>query len=182
MSELKRTVRRAANGDEDAAGALFDNYYPRVFRYALGKLARAEDAEDVAAETFARVLRDLDRFKWKGGGFEAWLFRIASNLIVDHVRAAQRERAEDVTTETLDLTTPEQAALVSETRSELGRVVDRLGDDQKEVVLLRFAAGLDTLETGRAMGRNANAVRQLQHRALENLRQMMSEETGTPWR
>jgi RNA polymerase sigma-70 factor (ECF subfamily) len=182
MSELKRTVRRAASGDEEAAGTLFDSYYPRVFRYALGKLARPDDAEDVAAETFARVLRDLDRFKWKGGGFEAWLFRIASNLVVDHVRAAQRERADEAATEVLERTTPERAVLASETQAEIGRAVARLGDDQREVVLLRFVAGLDTLETGKVMGRNANAVRQLQHRALENLRQMMSEETGRPWR
>src|ERR671918_256737 len=103
MTGLVRTVRRAAHGDEEAAANLFDAYYPRLFRYALGKLGNRTDAEDVAAETFARVVRDLERFKWRGGGFEAWIFRIAANLMVDHFREARRERPEeDAPTQVLD--------------------------------------------------------------------------------
>lgn len=65
-SDLKSVVRLAAGGDEGAAAMLFDAFHPRVFRYALGKLRNPSDAEDVAAETFARVLRDLGKSAGKG--------------------------------------------------------------------------------------------------------------------
>ncbi|HZK50375.1 MAG TPA: sigma-70 family RNA polymerase sigma factor, partial [Actinomycetota bacterium] len=107
---LKRLIRSTARGDEEAAGELFDLYHPRVYRYALSKLWDKGAAEDVASETFARVLRDLDRFKWKGAGFEAWLFRIASNLVTDHVRSQQRETPQADASEyaeTTELRTPE---------------------------------------------------------------------------
>ena len=181
--ELKGYVRRAARGDRDAAAELFDTYHPRVYRYALAKLGRPADAEDVAAETFVRILGTLDRFRWKGGDFEAWLFRIAANLVVDKVRGTSKEHASEhpIELEESDRTYhPEDRTLQLETTEELSGLLTALPDDQREVLLLRFAGGLDTYETGAAMGRKANAVRQLQFRALSNLRNMMNVSAGAP--
>ncbi len=179
--DLKRHVKRAARGDRDAAAHLFDTYHPRLYRYALGRLGNEVDAEDVAAETFARVLPKLDGFRWKGGGFEAWLFRIASNLIVDRARHRAKEFATDERTDAQEDTRrflPEDRTIDLETSRELRSLLVALPDDQREVLLLRFAGGLDSQETGAVMGRNANAIRQLQFRALENLRGMLGVEVG----
>jgi RNA polymerase sigma-70 factor (ECF subfamily) len=156
---------------------LFDTYHPRVYRYALARLGRSADAEDVAAETFARILARLDRFRWKGGGFEAWLFRIAANLVVDKTRSATKEKPSEYPIELDDRDGtyhPEDRTLQLETSRELAGLLRALPDDQREVLLLRFAGGLDTYETGEVMGRKANAIRQLQFRALSNLREMMN--------
>lgn len=177
--ELRREVKRAARGDRDAAAILFDEYHPRVFRYALSKLGNPAEAEDVASETFARVLRDLDRFRWKGSGFEAWLFRIAANLVVDLFRATGREQPEHEVEALMDTPVanePETLVMVAETARDLRALLDALPDDQREVLLLRFGAGLDTEGAGRVMKRRPNAVRQLQFRALENLRARLSPE------
>lgn len=174
--DLRQEVRRAARGDADSAGLLFDHYYPRVYRYALSKLGRAQDAEDVAAETFARVLRRLDRFRWRGAGFEAWIFRIAYNLIVDQYRGSGREELAEEGTDTSEEVTPEDLYFQTETASELSRLLKRLSDDQREVLLLRFVAGLETEEMSKVMGRSANAIRQLQFRALDAMRKQMQQE------
>lgn len=178
VDDLRGAVRGAARGDQDAAAVLFDHYYPRLYRYAFARLNNAQDAEDVASEVFAKVLRGLDRFKWKGNGFEAWLFRIARNAIVDRYRAGDREVLTDgVVDSVLPLVPdePEQEALASEERREIGALVDRLPEEQREVVMLRFAGELDTNAVARATGRTANAVRQLQFRAVTNLRKWMNE-------
>ena len=175
--DLRREVKKAARGDEEAAGILFDHYYPRVFRYALSRLGRRQDAEDVAAETFARVLRRLDKFRWKGAGFEAWIFRIAYNLIVDQYRGSGREQLVEPAEEVdVDVDDPERALLRSEIAGELNEMMATLSPDQREVLLLRFVAGLATDEICHVMGRNANAIRQLQFRALEMMRRQMHEE------
>lgn len=178
--DKRRLVKRAQQGDRAAAGLLFDEYHPRVYRYALSKLHDPHVAEDVAAETFARVVAELGRFRWKGAGFEAWLFRIAYNLIVDSSRTQRREIAQD-TTATLGLQSdlargPEATVVWNETRSDLTGLLDDLGEEQREVLLLRFAAGLDTNEVAEVMGRKANAVRQLQFRALTSLRKRIEDE------
>lgn len=176
--DLKRIVRKASRGDESAAGSLFDHYYPRVYAYALAKLRNTPDAEDVASETFARVLRDLSRFRWTGGGFEAWLFRIAGNLVTDRFRAGNHEELRDeATADIVSLgESPEQALVTSELRNELAQMISTLVPNQQEVLLLRFAAGLSTHEVAAVMGRKVNAVRQLQFRALESLRSQMTVE------
>ena len=174
--DLRQEVRRAARGDEQSAGLLFDHYYPRVYRYALSKLGRESDADDVAAETFARVLRSLDRFRWRGAGFEGWIFRIAYNLIVDHYRTSGREDLTEDDDRQTDRITPEDVYVRSEAAGELAEILDTLSDDQREVLMLRFIAGLDTEEICHVMGRKPNAIRQLQFRALDTMRRRMHEE------
>jgi RNA polymerase sigma-70 factor (ECF subfamily) len=173
--QLKREVKDAARGDRHAAAELFDAYHPRLYRYALARLGSPADAEDVAAETFARVLGKLDGFRWKGGGFEAWLFRIASNLIVDRHRSAGRERSTDEEFERQETAMeriPEDRLVHLETSREIDALLVELPDEQREVLLLRFAAGLDTHETAAVMKKSVNAVRQLQFRALSKVRAM----------
>ena len=179
VEDLKREVRGAARGDQDAAAALFDHLYPRLYRYAFARLSSRQDAEDVASETFAKVLRGLDRFKWRGNGFEAWVFRIAKNLIVDRYRVGDREViGDELVDSVLPVQTdgPETGALANEQRDELTSMIDRLPEEQREIVLLRFAGELDTHEVAATTHRNANAVRQLQFRALTNLRKWMTDE------
>ncbi|MFN2586816.1 MAG: sigma-70 family RNA polymerase sigma factor [Actinomycetota bacterium] len=177
-SELRAVVRAASRGDEDAAARLFDEYYPRVYRYAAGRLGSGPAAEDAAAETFAKVVREIAGFKWRGAGFEGWLFRIARNAVVDVARRGGREIPVETIAEPASSVEESPEALVAgiETADELRAVLDRLPSEQREVLLLRFGAGLDTKETGRAMGRKANAIRQLQLRALRSVRAMIPTE------
>lgn len=179
IDDLRETVRAAARGDGQAAATLFDLYYPRLYSYALAKLRRPAEAEDVAAETFARVIRDLDRFQWRGGGFAPWIFRIAYNLIVDRVRKTSREETwSDFDAGEVDRSA-ELSYLEIETSAEVGALLARLTADQRDVLLLRFVAGLDTPEVARVMGRRPNAVRQLQFRALTSMRRLMNGDEVT---
>jgi RNA polymerase sigma-70 factor (ECF subfamily) len=177
IQDLRVVVQRATKGDEDAAATLFDAYYPRVYRYALVKLRHKMDAEDVAAETFSKVLRDLKRFRWTAGGFEAWLFRIASNAVIDHMRRSAKERTEARSNrlEVHSDVSPEMVALQKESAKEMSELIQDLSQDQREVIALRFGAGLGSAEIARVMGRKPNAVRQLQFRALSSLREKADE-------
>jgi RNA polymerase sigma-70 factor (ECF subfamily) len=177
ISDLRKQVKSAARGDENAAAVLFDAYYGRVFRYAYGRLGNESDAEDVAAETFARVVRDLGKFRWKGAGFEAWLFRIASNLVIDRTRKASKEMVDEAMVaerEAVAPDSPETEVLRRELAADLSSLLDALVPEQREVLLLRFAADLDTIDVARVMEKNTNAIRQLQFRALQKIREKMA--------
>ncbi len=132
---------------------------------------------------FAKVVRELGRFKWRGAGFEGWLFRIARNVIVDMLRRGGKEALTGEAIEPVETSReglPETTMVNLESATELRALLDRLPPEQREVLLLRFGAGLDTNETGRAMDKNANAVRQLQLRALRNVRAMIPEKVTDP--
>lgn len=176
--ELREQVRQAAKGSEEAVGWLFERYHARVYRYALAKLGDTHEAEDVAADAFTAVVAKIPRFRWRGAGFEAWLFRIAANLIVDRRRRASRDSDALIDRSDPASSSAESVAGAVERRDELRGMLEGLPADQREVLLLRFSAGLDSIEAGAVMGRSANAVRQLQFRAMENVRRRRAGEEG----
>ncbi len=170
-------VRAAQNGDGEAFGRIFDEFHLPVYRYIAARVWTPADAEDLAAETFAAAFLNIHQFRWRGAPFEAWLFRIARSKVVDHGRRMHR-----LPTSPLD--GPVQARLASsgdpaghvvrgEQTAQLLRAVRRLSPEQQEVIALRFFAELSVAEVSQVMGRSANAVRQLQFRAVTTLRQRM---------
>jgi RNA polymerase sigma-70 factor, ECF subfamily len=87
-------VDRARSGEKEAFAALYREYVPKIHAFAYRRTNSREVAEDVTAATFERAFRQLDGFEWRGGGFGAWLFRIASNELTDHYRRQQRPRSD----------------------------------------------------------------------------------------
>lgn len=151
---------------------LYDRYFARVWAYVLKRTRNRTDAEDVTSEVFHRALLNLDRYEWRGVPFAAWLYRIAANELADRRAAAARlapgahppERA------SADPELDEQVALFE--------LVDRLPDDQRRVIEMRFGEGRSLREAAEALGRSEGAIKQLQRRALENLRAGMEKSHG----
>ncbi len=176
--DLRHVVERAVRGERRALEELFDRYAERVYRYALVSLRNHDDAEDVTSEVFLGVLRNLRNFEWRGSGsFESWLFRVAHNVITTEVRKRIRHpvdlygSAEDLPAASV----PGADELVSDGAG-LGEVwekVARMPRTQREVLALRYIAGLSAEEAGEVLGKSAGAVRVIQHRALAALRREM---------
>ena len=87
-------VERARSGEREAFAALYREYLPKIHAFAYRRTNSREVAEDITGATFERAYRQLEGFEWRGGGFGAWLFRIASNELTDHYRRQQRTRSD----------------------------------------------------------------------------------------
>ncbi|HSP64311.1 MAG TPA: RNA polymerase sigma factor, partial [Pyrinomonadaceae bacterium] len=135
---------------------------------------------------FRKALASLPRFKWRGAPFAAWLFRIASNMIADRSKRVAKEVSLDESGATArgssaqvskGADTSQQKDLEdSERRALLFRLVDKLAEDQCRVLVMRFAEEKGISEIAAAMGRSEGAVKQLQFRALENLRAKLASD------
>lgn len=169
----ERRLVEAAQRDPACFGDLYEKYFALVYAYVARRLRNRPEAEDLAAEVFRKALQSLPRFKWTGAPFAAWLFRIASNMIADRARRAVREgNAEpSPTVSQSGVTHVQQTDLeYCERQAQLFRLVDELADDQKHVLVMRFAEEMSIHEIAGKLGRSEGAVKQLQFRALENLR------------
>ena len=168
---LERLVERAGLGDVDAFRELFERYGQRVFRYAHTRLGRAEDAQDAAQDVFLAAWQGLPSFRYEhAGSFPGWLFGIARHVVVDHQRKALRRRwvaLDDVPEGSVDF----EGRLVSQ--RVLVEELGRLPESQREVLMLRFVAGLSARDVGGAVGKSESAVVSLQVRGLEALRRRM---------
>ncbi len=170
--EAERLRIEAAQKDRRRFTELYEENFARVYAYVARRVKDRAAAEDVTSEVFHHALANLSRFEWRGAPFAVWLFRIAHNMIADRWQRAGRESGEPAP-EVGDTTWKEV-----EQRAWLFQLVDRLPQDQRRVVYLRFTAQKSLAEIARELGRTEGAVKQLQFRALENLRARMKETHG----
>jgi RNA polymerase sigma-70 factor, ECF subfamily len=133
-------------------------------------------AEDVTSEVFHKALANLPRFEWRGVPFGAWLLRIAANVITDQAKRSQRELSFDDPPEISAKPRMEQA----QDLARLFRLVNELPEDQRNVVVMRFAEEKSTREAAQQLGRSEGAVKQLQFRGLENLRMRLESGAAKP--
>ena len=171
---IERLVGAAQQGDPEAFGALFDHFYGPVYRFVAARVGRPSDAEDLTQLVFVKALEALPRYEARGVPFGGWLFRLARNAIIDQIRTRRDHLSlvVAVTRETDDAG-PEARATLKDDLDEVARALKDLTDDQREVIELRFFAGLSVLETAVAMGRQEGTVRGLQFRALAALRRSL---------
>src|SRR3972149_1328142 len=173
-AELKKIVDRAQKRDLAAISCLYEAYYTRVYRYILIRVRNVTEAEDLASQTFLKMVERIDSFRWppKGGGFPAWLFKIAQNSIIDWFRGSKTtvpllEKDEP------EGRSPEEMAAEDESVRGTLKALGYLSDDQRQVLLLRLVGGLSSSETAAVVGTTAGNVRSLQHRALNKGRERL---------
>lgn len=187
MQDTEVLVRAAQEGNLAAFGQVYEAYYLRVYRYAVARVGQGAEAEDIAQEVFLKALNSLKTFKFTGPPFAAWLFRIAHNLIVDrarHVKAASAATSGPPSSLDEALTVAgeenvEEQALRALDIEAMRVALDKVTHLQRQVVELRFIAGLSLAETAIVMGRKENAVKALQHSALGALRRLLAPQAAS---
>jgi RNA polymerase sigma-70 factor (ECF subfamily) len=171
-------VELARGGDRDAFGELYDHYHPSVYRFLYYRTRSVTLAEDLAADTFFRALRNMDGFRWQGRDFGAWLMTIARNLTTDHFKAGRtrlESTTEDMTMHDDATETVESTVMGDLTNEMLLEALTRLPTEQQECLIMRFLQGLSIAETAAVLGRSDGAVKQLQLRGVRNLAKLVPE-------
>ena len=161
----ERLLIEAAKHDPACFADLYSRNFHVVYGYVARRTASREEAEDITSEVFHQALANLQRFEWRGAPFAAWLIRIASNAIADRWRLQAREAADPPHQVLSD---PRMEGV--ERQAELFQLVDRLPQDQRRVIVMRFAEQKTIREIAQELKRTEGAIKQLQFRALEKLR------------
>src|SRR6187551_1803374 len=168
---IERLVEAAQQGDPEAFGALFDHFYGPVYRYVAARVGRPSDAEDLAQLVFVKALEALPRYESRGVPFGGWLFKLARNVVIDHVRTRRELAPLDLLVERPHPDDgPDELAVLRQELDSVAYALRRLTPEQREAIELRFFAGLSAKEAAVAMGRQEGTVRGLQFRAIAALR------------
>jgi RNA polymerase sigma-70 factor, ECF subfamily len=165
--------------DQQTLAGIYEKFSPALYRYACRLLGDQDQAEECVAETFSRFLGSL-----RGGrapdNVQAYLYRIAHNWITDQYRRAPAPESLDHDGMDDIYADPQQnpAGLAQQNleQNRLREALRRLPPDQRQVVVLRFLEELSHEEAAGVLGKNVEATRALQHRALAALRRMLIEE------
>ena len=170
----ERLLIEAAQKDPSRFAELYENNFARVYAFIARRVGNRFEAEDLTSDVFHQAFANLARFEWRGAPFAAWLFRIARNRMIDRAKHAAKEAA---IPPILDV--PTEAGLEEiEQHARLFRLVEGLPTDQRRVLEMRFAEEKSIREMARELGRTEGAVKQLQFRALQNLRARLGDTNG----
>lgn len=171
-------VAAARAGDAAAFEGLYRELQPKLLRYAYALVGN--DAEDVTAEAWLQIARDIAGFDGDEDDFRGWTATIVRNRATDFARARARRPAQPTGLHALlDSPTADTESIASENLSTAAAIalISSLPKDQAEAVLLRAVVGLDAASAGRVLGKRPGAVRVAAHRGLKALARQLADES-----
>jgi len=172
----ERLLIEAAQADLSRFEVLYELHLDRVYFFIVSRVHDRTIAEDLTSEVFHKVLANLPNYQWRGTPFSAWLFRIASNAIVDYFKRSDREQQADELEHALaqpDLSSADLYFI--ERHVHLFRLVEQLPELQRRVVCERFVDERSIREIARRLSKTEAAIKQLQFRALRTLRAQVGD-------
>jgi RNA polymerase sigma-70 factor (ECF subfamily) len=180
-TDLEGALRAASRGEEAGFVALYRDLQPRLLRYATALIGT--EAEDVTAETWLQVARDLRGFEGDLDGFRGWVSTICRNRAMDWARTRSRRPADPTEMDTLaehpDATDAHGSAVEGmSTRWAMAQIL-ALPQTEAEAVLLRAVVGLDAPTAAKVLGKRPGAVRVAAHRGLKKLAEAISNDGWT---
>ncbi len=160
-----------------AFAAIYDHYFPRVYNYVMYRVGNLETADDLTAQAFERVLEKIGSYRPERAPFGAWLFAVVRNMVRDHHRAQRRRRwlsLDALHNQPSDEPLPEEIALCNETHAELLAALARLKARERDLIALKFAAGLTNRYIARLTGLSESNVGVMLYRTIRRLRAELS--------
>ncbi len=175
-NELALVARAVA--EPAAFAAIYDHYFSRVYNYVRFRVGDAAISDDLTATIFERTLKNLASFQQERGPFGAWLFAIARNAVNDHLR--RHTRWKWLSLDALQASPspnpgPEQALIEAENRAQLLLALSDLSARERDLLALKFAAGLSNLRIADLTGLSQSHVGVLIYRAVQRLRTSLQE-------
>jgi RNA polymerase sigma-70 factor (ECF subfamily) len=168
-----------ARDDCDAFGELYDFYLPRIYGFIFRRVQDRDAAEDLTSMTFQRALENVRRTDFRNDSFGGWLYRVASNAVVDHVREDRRFVSIDGLNdreEPGDLSLDALGAALD--RDQLRRALLSLATNHREVLVLRYYDDLDSVEMCAILGCSRETLAVRIHRSLRALRHAIAKESA----
>lgn len=164
-------IERAVSGDPDAFATLYDAYIEQIYRFIFFRVGDEPTAEDLTSQVFIKAWDNLSGYQMRGLPFSAWLFRIARNTVIDYYRTFK----ETTSLEFEAIAKPDPEGDMDERierrlqAEEVRLALQKLTEDQRQVLTLRFIEGFSTEEVAQIMGKRPGAIRALQMRGLQAL-------------
>ncbi len=171
----ERLLVEAAQKDPTRFAELYEINFERVYAFIAWRVHDRDAAEDLTSEVFHKALANLRRFEWRDAPIASWLLKIAANAIADRAQRGRKELAVDDPPEMAEDASVLEDLEEVERRARLFRLVEQLPGDQQRVIAMRFVEEKSIRQIAEELGRTEGAVKQLQFRGLQNLREQIKD-------
>ena len=176
QDEEAQLIARARESDRAAWDEIFQRHYHRVYVFVFCRVGDATAAEDLTADVFVEAWKGIDRFSYRGVPLIAWLYRIAHNLLADFLEKRRKSRTQPLEEGPREVADPRDEAESVALWDMVSNAFKKLTREQQMVLVSRFLEGLSVAETAALLGKNENAVKALEFRALKSVRRILGRE------
>lgn len=161
----------AQRGDQDSLAELYNEYFPKIYKFIFYKTQHKETAEDLTSQTFGKALESLSKFDTKQGYFSAWLYRIARNNVIDYYR--KKKPQADIEIDQINIANQESMEEKISNKQLLEKIQKNLGDlkpEQREIIVMRVWNELSYKEIAGILNKTEDSCKMAFSRAIKTLR------------
>ncbi len=169
-----------ARDDKAAFGELYERYVRNIYAYIYFRTGNHHDAEDLTARVFHRALIHIETYVERGVPFQAWLYRIAHNLVANWHRDRNRRKVvplDEFIAAGLRSEAPEDTTESQDEKERLVEAIRQLPEERQQLLVLKFVDRLSNQEIGEIMDRSEGAIKSLYHRTLLALRDELTRQS-----
>ena len=172
--DIHTLVTHARAGDTEAFGKLYDIFLDTIYRFVYFRVSTTADAEDITEQVFVSIFEHIGSYEERNLPFEAWLFRIARNKVIDYYRTKKTKVPLEAIAERPDSKPqPDEIAEIQLTKEAVMKALTKLPDPYREIIILKFIEEKENDEITIIMEIESGYVRVLQQRALSRLRALL---------
>ncbi len=175
-----KLIVRAKKGEKECFGQLYDHYTPQIYRFILLKVTNRHEAEDLTHDVFLSAWQNLRGYKSQGFPFSSWLYQIARNKVIDHYRTkkfhANVDELDESAVKLVDMTENNLEKVLS--LEVIQKAMKNLNSEQQDVLIMKFIEDLPHRDIAATLGKSEGAVRLIQHRALNALREQLGDRSA----
>src|SRR3989338_53376 len=172
----EKLIKSIQGGETHLFCQLYDHYLPKIYRFVLLKVGQKEESEDIVHDVFINAWQNLGTYSSKGFPFSSWLYQIARNKVIDYYRLKKpTAHLEDLDDGFVKVASNDEKLF--DINLDLERVksaIQKLTPEQQDVVIMKFVEDLTHQEIAAALNKSEGAVRLLQHRAINNLKNLLT--------
>jgi RNA polymerase sigma-70 factor (ECF subfamily) len=174
-----RIIEEAKQGNTGSFGLLYNHYVPPIYRFIYMKVNGREESEDLTHEVFLAAWQNLYRYKSQGFPFSSWLYQIARNRVIDFYRVQKNyANIETVDAEFVSVSHGLEERIDGDLNlQKIKGALKALSHDQQDVLIMKFIEDLSHAEIAAALKKSEGAVRLIQHRAIQALKRIVTQET-----
>lgn len=173
--KLDALIVAAQNGDKEAFAEIYEQFFDQIYKYVFFR-TNGVDSDDIVENIFIKVWINLEKYEKRDVSFSSWLYKIASNTIIDHHRAHRPlSQIDPSIADESEHSQPKKIAEQNVMAEKVRAAVNELREPYRQVVSLKFLSGLTNTEIAEIMGEREGNIRVLQFRALKELKKIMEE-------
>jgi RNA polymerase sigma-70 factor (ECF subfamily) len=180
LENEKKYIEEAKDGNGDSFGIIYKHYVPQIYRFVFFKVSKKQIAEDLTHEIFLSAWQNIKNYKQRQFPISSWLYQIARNRVIDYYRTDKK----NISIDTEDFKEDDVGFYeqkdpdISFNTEKIKELIKFLKPEYQDVIIMRYVEDLDSQEIASAMNKSEGAIRLIQHRAINNLKELYAKYRG----